>query len=301
MRRNYVWVTVCATILGGFAWGDSIVIDGVVYEKVYVRETSTLYYVQFPEDGTVRSFPKSAVSIEGPVLAPEEERQALHEAWRARFAARNPAAPREVPTFELVNDALAAAREERPAPLVLRGVAQRTAANGTTQAPIQTQTQTTQRPAIGRLVVGDREHSINLRDVPLRDALRAILRTENLDYAVQNGYIYISTPEQIRSGSLAELETRYYGMLNAAMSETLPKIVVAMPAGGFGGGFGGQGGFGGGFGGQGGFGGGGFGGQGGFGGGVPFFSNISQLFTTISDLQVGERPNPLAQEFGLAR
>lgn len=65
--------------------------------------------------------------------------------------------------------------------------------------------------------------------------------------------------------------------------------------GGFGGGgFGGGGRGGGGFGGGGRGGGGGFGGGGRGGGGGGTFSNISQLFATISDLQVGEFPNPIA-------
>lgn len=209
---------------------------------------------------------------------------------------------------------------------------------------------------------------ITLRDVPLRDALRVMLRPLNLDYSIQPGFIWISTSQNIRQQTFEDLVTRYYELRNAG-AETLFKIVVINPGGaggggfggggfggggfggggfggggfggggfggggfggggfggqggfggggfggqggfggggfggqggfgggGFGGGgFGGQGGFGGGgFGGQGGFGGGGFGGQGGFGGGGGGiqFQNISQLFSTINDLQVGERPNQL--------
>lgn len=167
---------------------------------------------------------------------------------------------------------------------------------------------------------------INMRDVTLRQALRALLRPMGLDFTVQPGFIWISSPQAIRTESFEELETRYYELRNAG-AETLFKIVVRNPSGrvggqggfggggfggqggfggggfggqgGFGGGgFGGQGGFGGGgFGGQGGFGGGGFGGQGGFGGGGfggggggGQFSNISELFGSINDLQVGETP-----------
>jgi type II secretory pathway component GspD/PulD (secretin)/outer membrane protein assembly factor BamD (BamD/ComL family) len=204
---------------------------------------------------------------------------------------------------------------------------------------------------------------IKLEDVPLSDALKALLRPLNLSYSVQPGFLWISTAEKIRTESFEELETRIYELRNAG-AETLFKIVIRNPGGqgaqnfgigggqgggGFGGqgggGFGGQGGggfggqSGGGFGGGGGgfgggggsfgggggnFGGGGFGGQGGggfggqggggfggqggggfggqggggfgggggggFGGGGAQFSNISDLFGSISDLSVGETP-----------
>jgi tetratricopeptide (TPR) repeat protein len=103
---------------------------------------------------------------------------------------------------------------------------------------------------------------ISMRDVTLRQALRALLRPMNLDFTVQPGFIWISSPEFIRTETFEELETRYYELRNAG-AETLFKIVVTN-LGGRGGaaGPGGGGGFGGGgFGGQqGGFGGGGFGG-----------------------------------------
>ncbi|MCC6142988.1 MAG: tetratricopeptide repeat protein, partial [Candidatus Hydrogenedentes bacterium] len=114
---------------------------------------------------------------------------------------------------------------------------------------------------------------INLTGVTLEEALRALLRPLGLDFAVQPGFIWISTPQIIREESFEKLETRFYELRNAGQ-QTLYKIVLRNAFGvvGGGGGFGGGrgGGFGGGgFGGnQGGFGGGGFGGnQGGFGGG----------------------------------
>jgi type II secretory pathway component GspD/PulD (secretin) len=200
---------------------------------------------------------------------------------------------------------------------------------------------------------------INLKNVSLGDALSALLRTINLDYAVEQNFIWISTPRRIREESFEKLETRFYELRNAGQT-TLFKIVLRNPFGGsggsnigggggnfggggfgggsnfgggggsfggggnfggggggfgggglgggsFGGGSGGFGGGGGNFGGGGGnFGGGGFGGGGGnFGGGGGFggrgggsndvtqLSNISNLFSTINDLQVGEPPaNP---------
>ncbi len=101
---------------------------------------------------------------------------------------------------------------------------------------------------------------INLKDVTMREALKALLRPLNLDFAVQPGFIWISTPQRIREESFEELETRYYELRNAG-AETLYKIVLRNP-GGSGGGMGGYGG------GMGGYGGGRMGGMGGYGGGM---------------------------------
>jgi len=115
---------------------------------------------------------------------------------------------------------------------------------------------------------------INMKNVPLRVALSAMLRPLNLDFVVQPDFLWITKPEIIERESFERVETRYYELRNAG-SETLFKIVLRNPFGGNrnggqqgGGGFGGgnrggqQGGFGGGS--SGGFGG---GSSGGFGGG----------------------------------
>ncbi|MFA6245265.1 MAG: tetratricopeptide repeat protein, partial [Candidatus Hydrogenedentales bacterium] len=87
---------------------------------------------------------------------------------------------------------------------------------------------------------------IKLDDVPLRSALRALLRPLNLTFSVQPGFLWISTPEKIRTETFEELETRIYELRNAG-AETLFKIVV-QNSGGQGGtsGLGGGGGLGGG-------------------------------------------------------
>lgn len=174
---------------------------------------------------------------------------------------------------------------------------------------------------------------INLKNVTLRNALKAFLRPLNLDFAVQESFIWISTPEKIRIESFEDLETRFYELQNAG-AETLFKLVLSPeefgrgqtlavgggvqagagagggPGGGGGGlGGGGGGGAGGGGGGLGGGGGGGgLGGGGGGGGGLggggggggqggqgAGFTNISELFDTIADTDVGEFPNPFSQ------
>ncbi len=82
---------------------------------------------------------------------------------------------------------------------------------------------------------------IKLTNVKLTEALRALLRPLNLDYSIQPSFIWISTPEKIRTESFEDLETRYYELRNAG-AETLFKIVIRNPGGISGGGFGGGGG-----------------------------------------------------------
>ncbi|NUM56430.1 MAG: tetratricopeptide repeat protein, partial [Candidatus Hydrogenedentes bacterium] len=93
---------------------------------------------------------------------------------------------------------------------------------------------------------------VKLEDVPLRDALKALLRPLNLSYSIQPSFLWISTAEKIRTETFEDLETRIYELRNAG-AETLFKIVVQNPGGGLqgGGGFGGGGLGGGGFGGGG--------------------------------------------------
>ena len=140
---------------------------------------------------------------------------------------------------------------------------------------------------------------VNLKNVSLAEGLQALLRPLGLDYAVQPGFIWISKPEIIRRESFEKIETRYYELRNAG-SETLFKLVLRNRFGGVGGRMGGMGGgmmggMGGGM--MGGMGGGMMGGMGGgYGGGmgdVTSISNISDLFSTISDLMVGETPSQI--------
>ncbi|MDX9972424.1 MAG: hypothetical protein RBU21_05460, partial [FCB group bacterium] len=55
---------------------------------------------------------------------------------------------------------------------------------------------------------------IRLEEVPLGRALKAMLRPMNLDYSVQPGFIWITTPAKIRLESFEDLETRYYELRN---------------------------------------------------------------------------------------
>lgn len=148
----------------------------------------------------------------------------------------------------------------------LRGT---TGAPGTTTAssPYGTTTTSTTQPKDETVTDGIVPY-INLRDVTLRDALNALLRSLNLTFEVQEKFIWISTPEKIRTESFEKLETRYYELINAG-AENLDIDPPPYGGGGYGGGGygGGRGGYGGGGGGR--YGGGGYGGRGrsGYGGG----------------------------------
>ena len=264
------------------AFADSIVIDGIIHEDVVIRESDARYYVQDPANGSVIVVEKDSIApSDVSIDEANSERDQLHKAWRLQRGLS------EKTAFELQlesrRDALenpdaaitpSAPREpERRAPIVIRR--EDAASDGRVQ-------------------------HIKLDDVPLGDALDAVLRPLGLDYRVEDDYVYVSSPERLRHEPDQPLEMRTYNY--ADQGGALPKIVVQNPAGaGAAGGGGGAGGFGGGgLGGGGGIGGGGLaggGGAGGFGGGgggrgqgATQISNISQLFSTIDDRLVGEAP-----------
>ena len=307
--RGFFFFLVVVGMAGGIpAIADTIVLDGESFSGVYIRESRSMLYIQFPEDGTVRSTRKADVLPSDISYSDEDERAALIGRWRqARAANVAPATPiaSEVP------EAVTPARDK---PRVLR-------ATGTSR--VKRKTAQSNVGPFAHIESNGQSRYLNLSKIPLGVALKAVLRPMNLDYAIKNGMVWISTPARIRAESFEDLETRYY-RLSAGAVETLPKIVIRNPGGaqmaGFGGqqgggGFGGQqggfagggggfsgqqGGFAGGGGQQGGFAGGG-GQQGGFagGGGVGIgISNISQLFFTIDDRMVGEQPNLISQRYG---
>lgn len=282
--RSILIVASILTLAGPLAWADSITIDGVTHEKVLVREGASRYFVQFPADGTVKSYPKSKLAPGAVVLSNDASaREALKLQWKeARGEATTPAVA--------------------PKPVV------QPAKEPSVREPVDIRGPEKSEPGMDR---------IQLRNVPLGDGLRAILRPKGLDYRVQNNVMLISTPQLLHRESLEPMETRVYRVNNSAA--TLPKVVVGNPFavsggsyGGGGGSYGGGsyggssygqgatsgGGYGGGGGGNYGGGGGGYGGGGrggGYGGGggggdITAISNISDLFSTFDDTLVGETP-----------
>jgi type II secretory pathway component GspD/PulD (secretin) len=98
-----------------------------------------------------------------------------------------------------------------------------------------------------RYVTDGMVRNIVLVDVSMRDAMKTILRPMNLDFAVQPGFLWISTPARIAEESFEELETRIYELRNMG-AEVLQKVVVRNQGGrmgsigGGGGNYGGSGG-----------------------------------------------------------
>ena len=77
-------------------------------------------------------------------------------------------------------------------------------------------------------------HGFQVEDVKLRHALDALLRPLGLDYSVENGYLWVTTPDRIRHTPTEPLETRIYELRNQAASKTLPKVIIRQPAAGVG-------------------------------------------------------------------
>ena len=303
------------------AVADTIVIDGKEYTGVYLRESASRYYVQVPKTGAVLSVCKEEVSP-NQVRVSEDAvyRAELLAQWQSVKSAQPPSQPPRLPEhLRTPSDQSRAATQgvstetEQSVPrLAMRGSASADrAANA---------------PATSGMV-----SYVRLKNVPLGQALDGILRPQGLDYEVRNNYVYISTPERLRTEPFDRVETRFYPLSG---NDTLPKIVLRQgamyggqggfggyTAGGYGGGMGGygggmggygggMGGYGGGMGGygggMGGYGGGmggfGGGGMGGFGGGmggirdVTVISNISDMFDTIDDRLVGEEPYYASQQ-----
>jgi len=70
---------------------------------------------------------------------------------------------------------------------------------------------------------------ITLRSVPVKTALKVVLRTVGLDYKPYKQFVFISTATRLRRYPLEKLETRFYELKGAA-SGTLPKVVLINPA-----------------------------------------------------------------------
>ena len=63
---------------------DSITIGDETHENVLVRESSSRYYVQFPETGETTSVAKADVAPDAVSITLEGiERDAIHEQWKA--------------------------------------------------------------------------------------------------------------------------------------------------------------------------------------------------------------------------
>lgn len=279
-----------ALLLPQSAYADRITQPGYEREDVLVRTGTRMVYIQNPADGSIESIDRSVIPDSAIEFAPDSERERLRAQWenhRESPVATPAPAPKQI------------AQTKGSVPFIRRTEPR----DERSQAPPRSQRNS------GRGYVSN----VNLRDVPLRDALEAVLRPMGLDYQVRGNIVYVSTPDRLASVSADRIESRVYAISNA--DATMPKIVFQSPSsgqfaagggggftgggGGGGGALGGGGGFGGGRGAAGGLGGGagggGRGGAGGIGGGQgggggAHFMNISELFSTIDDRSVGEPP-----------
>jgi len=294
MHANIKIMLHCAILMALSVWAaaDTFTVSGKTYPHVIVREGQSLYYVQQPDEGTVMVVPKGEVSPEGVQISPDPaEREALLARWKK---------VRDQRQGIVENSSLS------PAPSIppVESPAPRNAAPQKTESKIlRLSGDASAAQDVSRGILP----FIKLNDVRLGDALKAILRSLNLDYRVQDNVIFISSPERLRTETWEALETRVYQLNGAA--DTLPKVVLSNPARGsstqygygassYGGGYsqrsyGGYGGnYGGGYQGNSGYG----GNRGGYRGGsyggldVTALGNISELFTTIDDSRVGEPP-----------
>jgi hypothetical protein len=297
MQGRAVFGMGAALLAAAVCCADSITVDGKAFQNVLIRESESMYYVQLPSDGSVFSVPKSEiqagdVSISGDAA----QRDALRREWvRKHDQARN-----VVSADDSAQLAAPISNSRPPA--------------------------SNPRPASGVAETGGHAPRTQLTDVPLGAALKAMLRSKGLDYRVEDGYIWISTPAKLRNESFETPETRVYELRSLAAG-TLPKVVVRDPGaaqvayggqayGSSGQGYGqsygySQGSSAAGYGGSGGYSGGGaagvaqrpggmnygagaYGGGGGWGMPMPMtgphFSNIADLFSNIDDRLVGETP-----------
>jgi len=207
------------------AGADTITIEGETYRDVYVRESASLYYVQIPAEGRVISVAKGDVAPEAVVVSDDEQsRRELLSEWRLNNALRSGVSSGEQTT-------------EAPGTYVLRDdasprdAARRALREGQTGAPPPPRSD--QRPESEQrdgTVTDGRVSSVRLKDVPLRDALDAVLHPLNLDYQVTDSYVWISTPERLRTESFERLETRIYP-LRGAGSDTLFKVPMRYSGG----------------------------------------------------------------------
>jgi len=104
-----------ALCVAGVGFADSITIDGVAYEDVYVRESASSYYVQIPSDGRAITVAKDKVDPEDVSISGDaEHRKALLNEWKG-----NNAEHQEERTEEQRTQAREAAAKERAAALEL--------------------------------------------------------------------------------------------------------------------------------------------------------------------------------------
>lgn len=199
-------VGLAATLAAHSSHADAIRIGETRHENVLVDRTETTIFVRIPDTGALLTVPAAHVDNADIDMSPTySERLALRKRWNAARTPEPAAGLSPSPTF--APDAPAPEPERRAAP------------SGEPQTVLVDRA----APPEG-FVTDGMVPAIHLKDVPLDQALRAMLRSLHLDYRVEGGIVYVSTPERLRAEPGGEMEARVY-TLNG-MSDTLPKIVV---------------------------------------------------------------------------
>lgn len=225
-RLRTIMFTLGVLIILGPAYADSIVIGGVQHDDVYIRTTANMYYVEFPDEGVVRSVPKDEVDKERVSIdSDEEKRREIHARWRKNN-------PTLVEQIAPPKDSSTTVKDTTPVDAALVRTRGRSLTRAAQSNPRIRSAQVGPQP--NQLVPSDIVTDgvidrLTLRDVPLREALPAMLRPLNLAYVEKDGYLFISTPEKLRAEADEPLEIRYYEL--GPSGETLFKIVVGNPGG----------------------------------------------------------------------
>jgi hypothetical protein len=218
MTMKRAIIILITLIAGAPAWADAITLDGVRHEGVHIRTTDRMVFVHFPEDGRVEALMHREVADDAIEFG--EDAADREAAWRlAREAQRAAAAAAEAAR------ALPRPRAQFSLPQLMQPVAPAPTLRAAPRTdPPERAERLTELPVTDGIVP-----RVDLRDVPLGTALKAMLRPMGLDYEVREGMIYISDPETIRVESWEPLETRVYDIKN--FDATLPKIIVMNPGG----------------------------------------------------------------------
>ncbi|MBN2310658.1 MAG: hypothetical protein JXR94_16925 [Candidatus Hydrogenedentes bacterium] len=88
-RRNALIPLLLPLSFAALSAADSITVDGVAYDDVYITESATRYYVQLPEEGRALSVAKDRVDpAKVQITADAARRAALRAQWKVAYGAR---------------------------------------------------------------------------------------------------------------------------------------------------------------------------------------------------------------------
>ncbi len=102
------------------AGADTIRVNGVVYENVYIGDGAQSYYIQNPADGSMITVPKSAVKESDIQITPDrDERRRLRDQWRLKRTNRSSDLPQTAAPESWRADISDAVPERKPADAIV--------------------------------------------------------------------------------------------------------------------------------------------------------------------------------------